>query len=59
MSDSEYRQLIQSHSQKQSELCTHIIESIDAQTDPLYIFIGSGVGVGKMQLAKAIHQPVE
>ena len=59
MSESEYRQLMQSLNQKQSELCTHIIQSIDTQTDPLYIFIEGGVGVGKTQLAKAIYQSVE
>ena len=59
MSDSEYRQLMQSLSQKQSELCTHIIKYIDIQTDLLYIFIEGGAGVGKMQLAKAIYQSVE
>ena len=59
MSDSEYRQLMQSLYQKQNELCTHIIQSIDTQTDPLYIFIEGEAGVGKPQLAKAIYQSVE
>ena len=59
MSDSEYRQLIQSLNQKQNELCTHIIQSIDTQPDPIYIFIEDGAGVGKTQLAKAIYQSVE
>ena len=59
MSDSGYRQLMQSLNQKQSELCTHILQSIDTQTDPLYIFIEGRAGVGKMQLAKVIYQSVE
>ena len=59
ISDIEYRQLMQSLNQKQSKLCTHIIQSIDTQTDPLYIVIEGGAGVGKMQLAKAIYQSVE
>ena len=45
--------------QKQSELCTCIIQSIDTQTDPLYIFIEGGACVGKTQLAKAIYQSLE
>ena len=59
MSDSEYRQLMQSLDQKHSELCTHIIQSIDTQGDPVGTFIEGGAGVGKMQVAKAIDQPVE
>ena len=59
MSDSEYRQLMQSLNQKQSELCTPIIQSIDTQTDLQYIFIEGGAGVGIMQLAKAIYQSME
>ena len=59
MSDSEYRQLMQSLNQKQSELCAHIIQSLNTQTYPLYIFIEGGAGVGKTQLAKVIYQSVE
>ena len=47
MTDTEYAQLMQSLNLKQSDLCTHIIQATDAQTDPMYIFIEGGAGVGK------------
>ena len=59
MCDSEFRQLMQSLNIKQSELCTHMIQSIATQTDLLYMIIEGGAGVGKMQLAKAKYQSVK
>ena len=50
---------MQSLNHRQSELCTHITLSVDSQTNPVYIFIMGGAGVGKTKVAKAIYQSVE
>ena len=56
MRDEEYTQLMQSLNQKQSEICTHVINWIQTKTEPIHIFIEGGAGVGKTKAAKAIYE---
>ena len=51
--------LMQSLNLKQNELCTHVLQAIDTQNDPIHIFIEGGAGVGKTQVAGAIYQSIE
>ena len=37
--------LMQSLNLKQNELCTHVLQAIDTQHDPIHIFIECGAGV--------------
>ena len=59
ISEHEYMKLMQSLNLKQNELCTHVLQAIDTQDDPIHIFIEGGAGVGKTQVARAIYQSIE
>ena len=59
ISEHEYMKLMQSLNLKQNELCTHVLQAIDAQDDLIHIFIEDGAGVGKTHVARAIYQSIE
>ena len=47
---------MQSLNQKQTEICTHVMQWIQTKTEPIHIFIEGGAGVGKTKAAKAIYE---
>ena len=59
LQDKEYGRLLQSLNLEQSEICIHIMEWIQANSEPLHIFIEGEAGVGKTRVAKAIHHSLE
>ena len=56
MADEEYTQLMQTLNLRQSEICAHVMQWIQTKTEPMYIFIEGGAGVGKTKAAKAIYE---
>ena len=56
MADEEYTKLMQTLNLRQSEICAHVMQWIQTKTDPIYIFIEGGAGVGKTRTAKAIYE---
>ena len=56
MADEEYTKLMQTLNLRQSEICAHVMQWIQTKTDPMYIFIEGGAGVGKTKAAKAIYE---
>ena len=56
MPNEEYVELMQSLNLRQSEICAHVMQWIQARTGPMYIFIEGGAGVGKTKAAKAIYE---
>ena len=56
MPEEEYVELMQSLNLRQSEICAHVMQSIQTRTEPMHIFIEGGAEVGKTKAAKAIYE---
>ena len=56
MPDSEYRNLIRKLNDKQSTILKHVLKHIKTKSDPLFLFLTGGAGVGKSVVVQALFQ---
>lgn len=56
MSDDAFRTLAQNLNLKQKEFFYHVYHWLKTETDPLFIFLSGGAGVGKSVVLRALYQ---
>lgn len=56
MSDDAFRTLAQNLNLKQKEFVYHVYHWLKTETDPLFIFLSGGAGVGKSVVLRGLYQ---
>ena len=56
LSDSKYRDLVQSLNKKQKDFFYHVLHWIKTKDEQIFTFLSGGAGVGKTQVTNALYQ---